>query len=229
MKKFLALNLAILPLSLFAFEVNFSKSFSKTVNPDILTTNITISVQKSDETAVNEEIEKFNNYIKKSDLIKINSNSYSLTPNYVYENNRQKFIGYFGNLYTSIEAKEAASINKFVSKILEIKNSINSNEVKLNISGISWQISEQLKNKSYDELRFEAINWGNIYSDNLSNSLKKVCDLKSVNVSSDGGMIFARNTAPLMAAYDAKVIPDIVPSNNEQNITINSNFVLECK
>lgn len=48
MKKLLAVAI-LLPILSFSYEINFNKSFSKVVNPDLLTTNINISVEKKDE------------------------------------------------------------------------------------------------------------------------------------------------------------------------------------
>lgn len=231
MKKLLALNLAILPLSLFAFEVNFNKSFSKTVNPDLLTTNFSVTVEKKDEEKINGEIEKFNNYIKKTHLIKIKNSSYSLTPNYTYENNQQNFKGYFGNLSTYVESKNAKDINQFIDELSAIKKEINSDDVKLSISNVSWQISDELRDASYDSLRLDAINWVTTYADNLSNSIKKDCSVKNINISSSENNIFAR-TMPMMAmaSFDSKSAPaDVSPVNAEQTININPSFILDCK
>ena len=62
MKKLLAVAI-LLPILSFSYEINFNKSFSKVVNPDLLTTNINISVEKKDEKSVNIEVEKFNNFL----------------------------------------------------------------------------------------------------------------------------------------------------------------------
>ena len=56
----------LLPILSFSYELDFNKSFSKVVNPDLLTTNIDINIEKKDETKVNAEIEKFNDFIKKT-------------------------------------------------------------------------------------------------------------------------------------------------------------------
>ena len=52
MKRILATAI-FLPILAFSYEINFNKSFSKVVNPDLLTTNINISVEKKDEKSVN--------------------------------------------------------------------------------------------------------------------------------------------------------------------------------
>lgn len=46
MKKRFFIAALLLPILGFSYELNFNKSFTKVVNPDLLTTNITISVEK---------------------------------------------------------------------------------------------------------------------------------------------------------------------------------------
>ena len=65
MKKRFFITALLLPVLGFSYELNFNKSFTKVVNPDLLTTNITINVEKKDENKVNIEIEKFNDFMKK--------------------------------------------------------------------------------------------------------------------------------------------------------------------
>ena len=55
MKKLLAVAI-LLPILSFSYEINFNKSFSKVVNPDLLTTNINISVEKKDDHAFGNKI-----------------------------------------------------------------------------------------------------------------------------------------------------------------------------
>ena len=64
MKKLILKTTLLFPLLGFSYELNFSKSFSKNVNPDVLVTNVNIIVEKKDEKNVNSEIEKFNNFLK---------------------------------------------------------------------------------------------------------------------------------------------------------------------
>ncbi|MBY0540064.1 MAG: SIMPL domain-containing protein, partial [Campylobacterales bacterium] len=146
MKKLLPILL--LPILAFSYELNFNKSFSKVVNPDLLTTNITISVEKKDENKVNVEIEKFNDLIKKTNDVTLKNGSFTLSPKYKYYDNKQEFIGYVGNLRYSAESKNAKELNSFMDSLISLKDSIKSEDVKLNISNVAWNISDDLQNKS---------------------------------------------------------------------------------
>ena len=61
-----------------------------------------------------------------------------------------------------------------MDELISIKNRIKSDDVKLDISNVSWNISEELQNKSFDDLRFESIVWIENYSVELSTKLSKV-------------------------------------------------------
>lgn len=227
MKKLLPILL--LPILAFSYELNFNKSFTKVVNPNLLTTNITISVEKKDENKVNIEIEKFNDFIKKANDIVLKNGSFTLSPKYKYHDNKQEFVGYIGNLRYLAESKNAKDLNSFMDKLISIKDNIKSDDVKLNISNVSWNTSDDLQNKSFDDLRLEAINWIDGYSKSLSNTIIKQCEVSKINIfeTNTGNVVYARTEM----AYSSmqKSIADVSPLSSEQNITINPNFILECK
>jgi predicted secreted protein len=221
--------LLLLPILSFSYEINFNKSFSKVVNPDLLNTYINISVEKKDESKVNVEIEKFNNFMKNNKSITLKNGSFTLSPKYKYYENKQEFIGYVGSLRYTAESTDAKKLNGFMDELISIKDSTKSEDVKLNISNVSWKISDELQNKSYDELRLESITWLESYAKNLSAKLSKYCEIKTINVneSQNGNIMYAR--AEMAYSSKAKVAADVAPINSEQNININPSFTLECK
>lgn len=229
MKKKLFIVGLLLPIFGFSYEVNFNKSFSKVVNPDLLTTNITINIEKKDENKVNSEIEKFNDFLKKTNDVTLKNGSFTLSPKYKYHDNKQEFLGYIGSLRYSAESKNAKDLNTFMDKLISIKESIKSEDVKLNISNVSWNISDDLQNKSFDALRLESINWVESYAKSLSSQVSKYCEVSKINISesNNGNVVYAR--AEMAYSGMLKMAADVAPISSEQNITINPNFVLECK
>jgi uncharacterized protein YggE len=229
MKKKLFIIGLLLPIFGFSYEVNFNKSFSKVVNPDLLTTNITINIEKKDENKVNSEIEKFNDFFKKTNDVTLKNGSFTLSPKYKYHDNKQEFLGYIGSLRYSAESKNAKDLNTFMDKLISIKEGIKSEDVKLNISNVSWNISDDLQNKSFDALRLESINWVESYAKSLSSQVSKYCEVSKINISesNNGNVVYAR--AEMAYSGMLKMAADVAPISSEQNITINPNFVLECK
>ena len=116
-----------------------------------------------------------------------------------------------------------------MDELISIKNRIKSDDVKLDISNVSWNISEELQNKSFDDLRFESIVWIEDYSSELSKKLSKKCELKRININDSHGInpMYARNEMAFSSM--SKSVADVAPISSEQNITINPNFLLECK
>lgn len=229
MKKRFFIVALLLPVLGFSYELNFNKSFTKVVNPDLLTTNITISVEKKDENKVNSEIEKFNDFLKKTSDVTLKNGSFTLSPKYKYHDNKQEFIGYVGNLRYTAESKNAKDLNGFMDKLISIKENIKSEEVKLNISNVSWKTSDELENKSFDELRLESINWIDGYAKTLSSQVSKYCQVSKINIfeTNTGNIVYARSEMASLGM--SKMAADVAPISSEQNITINPNFVLECK
>lgn len=227
MRKIILIFCLIL-LNLNAYEINFNKNFSKNVSPDKLVTYVSVIVEKKLEREVNLEIEKFNDFIKENDLVKFKDGRYTLSPKYTYTNNKQKFVGYIGNLNYKIETQNAKNINSFISQLIDIKERINSEDLKLNISNINWEISEELNNKSFDDLRLEAIKWANEYSKELSNKVQKNCEISKININSvnRNNIYYARDG---IVASSMKTSADVTPANTDENISINPNFLLECK
>ena len=223
------LSLLVLPILSFSYELNFNKSFSKVVNPDLLTTQINISVEKKDESIVNSEIEKFNDFIKQNKTIILKNGSFTLSPKYKYYNNKQVFVGYVGNLRYTAESEKAKELNIFMDELISIKDKSNSEDVKLNISNVSWKISDELQNKTYDELRLDSIIWIQAYANSLSSKLSRTCEVKAINVneSHNGPIMYAR--AEMAYSSMSKSVADVAPISSEQDITINPNFIMECK
>lgn len=226
MTTFLKIAFLLLPILGFSYKINFSKSFQKTIEPDLLTTNISISIENKDENKVNKRIQIFNDFIKNTNLVKIRKGTYSLSPKYNYYKNKQEFIGYNGYLNYTIESKKAKPLNTFISKLIDLKDT--RYKVNLDISNITWIISEKERNKNFDELRLETIKWINTYSNNLSKDLSKSCKIKTINIgNSNSSMPTYRNE--ISFARKMKTQADVTPIKSEQNITIYPSFTLECK
>lgn len=228
-KSLIAISFCLLPVLGFSYELNFNKSFSKVVNPDLLTTNITISVEKKDENKVNIEIEKFNDFMKKYKNVEIKNGSFTLSPKYKYYDNKQELAGYIGSLRYSAESKSAKELNSFMDELITLKDNIKSEDVKLNISNVSWRMGEELQNKNYDDLRLESINWIENYAKSLSNQISKKCEVTKINISEATGGNVPYAMADVAYASMSKRSMDVAPMNSEQNITITPNFVLDCK
>ncbi|MCK5293909.1 MAG: SIMPL domain-containing protein [Arcobacteraceae bacterium] len=209
----------LLPLTLFSYELNFSKKFSTQISPDILNSYINVTVQNKDERYINDNIELFNDYLKDNDEIIKQNGSYTLTPKYKYINNKQKFLGYMGILNYSITSSTAIVMNEFIKETMELKGKIASKNITVRISNLSWKISDKLYNDNLDNLRLLAINWIELYSKNLN----RQCIIKSIKIEGKD------NNRPRGISLMSKSLSNITPLQVQKEITINPNYTLECK
>ncbi|WP_198304335.1 SIMPL domain-containing protein [Arcobacter vandammei] len=230
MRKILATAL-LLGTCAFSYEVNFNKSFSKSVNADTLATNINISVEKKDEKSINIELEKFNNFLKNTKNITIENTNYNLTPKYEYINNKSVFKAYVGSSNFTIKSDDSTKINSFLNDLMELKENIKSNDLKLNIGNLSWELSNKLQTTITDELRLESLLWIEDYSKELSKKIVKKCEVKNVFINEEHSNIMPRykTMAVAMDSVERVSASDITPLNTEHNMKINTNFILDCK
>ena len=146
-------------MSLLSYEISFSKKFSKSVTPDLLSTHVSISIEDKSEELINKNIETFNEYIKNNNDINKYDGSFTLSPKYKYFKNTQEFIGYVGNLKYIIKSKNARNLNKFINDLIKMENKYDKDNVKINISNVSWTTSTKLYDNSLDTLRIKAMTW----------------------------------------------------------------------
>jgi len=230
-KSLLLVLLFLLPSALLSYEISFNKKFSKSISGDLLTTFVNIKVEDKNEIVINQKIEEFNKFIKKYNKVEKKNGNFTLSPKYKYTKNTQVFVGYIGSLRYKIESKSAKNLNKFINTLITIKEKNESKSTKLSFSNISWRLSKNLSASSIDELRISAITWIEAYSNSLTTTLSKDCNVKKINI--DNVMQqYGRNyrmAESSLGLVSSKKVSNVTPVNSNQEITINPNFVLECK
>lgn len=219
--------LLLLPIFALSYELNFNNSFSKSLKPDILSSTVNISVTKENENSANKEIEKFNDFLKNTKNITIKNTNYNLTPKYEYIENKPYFKGFIATINFVVESKESSIINSFLSDLLAFKDSQKKSDIKINISNLSWEVSEKLQNKIIDNLRLESILWIEDYAKEISKKSSKKCEIKSVIINEEGNFNFPRVKAVSFSTNSENM--NIAPIRSEQNIKINTNYILDCK
>ena len=216
----------LLPVTLFSFEVEFNKQFSKELMADTLSANLIIRIDSSKEKDISKRLTKFNEEIKDYDEVEKKLGNFTIRPNYKYSStNTPKITGYIGELRYVIHSTNAKSINELITNINELKEK---RDTSISVSGLSWKVKDSTYNVALDILRLEAISWAQVYSSNLSKDLQKRCSVKNIRINSH------RNIRPMRANFSAEAmslkkqsIP--VPQSNRQKISINPTYILECK
>ncbi len=230
MKKIISLVMFLAFININAYEINFNKTFNKKVSPDTLITQVYIDVTKKDETKVAKTLDKFTNFFKKTKNVELKNGRYSISPRYKYKKDETIFVGYNGSLDYTVKSTNAKELNNFISKLISKKNKINSDDVKLQISNINWQVSQKLYDESANTLRVKSILWANSYADFLSKKLNTTCKLKNININSNARNVgYYRNAPVSFKTKSASFKSAVTPIKSDESININSNFTLECK
>ncbi|MGB1226279.1 MAG: SIMPL domain-containing protein [Poseidonibacter sp.] len=224
--KFIFLIALLLPISLLSYEISFNKKFIKSVAPDVLSTNVNISIDNESEKFISTHIEKFNKYIKSNETIQKNHGNITISPKYKYFKNTQKFIGYHGNLNYTVKSKTANALNAFIDDLIVLESKYDRDNVKLRVSNLSWAISNKLFDDSLDILRIDAIKWIDSYSSSLKNLLSKDCSVKSININQSNPQFLRASS---IQNSSSKRISNVAPISTNQEIKIEPNFILECK
>lgn len=215
--------LALIPISLFSFDLEFNKSFSHSLPHDILTTNLIITITDDSEKEVDNRLTKFNELIKNYSKVEKKLGVFNIKPKYRHSSSTPVILGYIGELVYKVDADKALYMDEFISNITDLKKF---RDTTVSISNLSWSVKQSTYNVTLDLLRLEAISWAKTYAQNLSNDLKEICTIKSISINN-------RNINPQRVMYsnlqNTKKTTLTIPQANQQSVQINPKFIMECK
>jgi uncharacterized protein YggE len=211
-------------ISLSAYTIAFDKHFDLNLKPDTITTHIHITTLKPTEKDVLKKLSSFSTFISGYKDIDKKGGNYSVNPEYRYENNHRYKNGYRGNMDYTISSNRADDINTFITHLHDKKKDF---DVDISISNVSWQLSPSQKEGQEDKLRLQAFQWINNYAKVLSKELDSHCTVTKISLVAPQ---FNHPQSPMLR--EAKIVNlDSVPTpeQDEQKISINPHFELECK
>ncbi len=223
MKKYLFL---LIPFFLNAYEIDFSKKFTKDLIPNVLGADISIIIEDNKESEVIERLDVFNNKIKEYKKVEKQLGSFNVRPQYQRSSNSPKIYGYKGTLNYKIETTDALLMGEFISLITSLKEN---RDTSVSLNNLSWRVKDDSYNVIIDLLRLESINWIENYAKNLSTDLNKSCKVKSINLQNNILHTYRQSAASLRLDSSLKKENVPVPEVSQQKISIISNYKLECK
>ncbi|PLY10832.1 MAG: hypothetical protein C0626_04160 [Arcobacter sp.] len=223
MKKYLFL---LIPFLLNAYEINFSKKFTKDLIPNILGADISIIVEDKKEKEVIERLDIFNNKIKEYNKVEKQLGSFNVRPQYQRSSNSPKIYGYKGTLNYKIETTDALNMGEFISMITSLKED---RDTSVSLNNLSWRVKDDSYNVILDLLRLESIEWVENYAKNLSADLNRTCSVKVVDLQNNILHTYREAVASLRIDSSLKRENVPVPEVSQQKISITTNYKLECK
>ena len=213
-----------LPLLVFGFELNFTKEFTKSLVPSELTSTIKVIVDNEEEKDVISSLNTYNDFLKKYDGITKSNVSMSITPKYGYKDGLAYFVDYNGVLNYTISSKESSKIKEFFENFYAIKQESNTT---LHMPTLQWRINEKIYDDTLEQLRFEAITWGNNYSMDLSKKLNKQCSIKEIQINGNFARPIMYNSEVKMLKSNKMEIP--IVEQVDEIVSIQPTFNLVCQ
>lgn len=219
--------LSALPALLLSYELNFTKSFSKDLKQDAVSTHLTIKVQDKSEKEVNKRLAKFADFISEDKSVNKKSGTYSISPKYIYNKNNPILDGYNGNLSYTFISSNIKEMNDFLDSVFELKNNKNTSVL---LSSLNWIVQDKTSKKALDELRLETLLWADAYMDELSRNLNKNCIVQKVDFTNNSYQPPVYKRAMSMQADFASTESSMPAVKSQtQKIEINPKFKMECK
>ena len=222
MKKKLFFSLFLLVSNSFAYELEFNKSFNKSIKNDVVQSKISIIVDSLELDYINDNIESFQKIIDKEKKVTISDGNFSQIPIYKYENKKRIFSGYKGTLSYLAESSDYKTLDKFLSNLLKEQKKINSNQVKLSITNTQWIVSKKSYNQNIDKMRIESISWIKEYKKNLLDK----CSVQNIAINKSSNFNPRYYKTNLSMERDSR---QIAPIQSDQNISLSVNYKLDCK
>lgn len=223
MKRFLVL---LLPFLLSAYEINFSKKFTKDLIPNVLGADISVIIEDKKEKTVIERLEVFNTAIKEYKKVEKQLGTFNIRPQYQRTSNSPKIYGYIGTLNYKIETTDALNMGEFISLLTSLKDN---RDTSVSLNNLSWRVKDDSYNVILDLLRLESINWVENYAKVLSADLKKECKVQSINLLNNLLHTYREPMAVLKldSSLQRENVP--VPEISQQKIFITTDYKMECK
>jgi uncharacterized protein YggE len=228
-KKLLLIAMFAIPSFLFSYEIAFNKNFSKKLKGDVITTSVNINIEDKKEKVINRKIEKFNRFFKQEKSLTKKGGSFSLNPRYKYYNNKQVFLKYVGSLRYSLESKNAQDLNSFVQKLIDYKEALDDENIKLSISSISWQVSKKQQEFIMDKLKLSSIKWAESYAKKLSRELNQDCEIKNININTRFTNPIPMHRKMAMSVSSLEKSAAVSPLNTNKELNLSANYKMECK
>ena len=219
------LKLLCIPVFVFGFDIEFTKSFHHELPEDTLSANLIITIEDETESEINSRFKVFNKKIKSFKEIEKKYESFNIKPKYRHLNTTPKAIGYFGELKYKLNSNKAIHMDEFITSLTDLKRF---RDTQISVNNLFWTVREDTYNVTLDLLRFEAITWGRTYSKNLSNDLNQNCKIKSITISKLESLSEEQTPVKYNRLLNSTKVAPLPELEEEKNLSINAKYIMEC-
>lgn len=227
MKKEILLSLFLVS-GLNAFDIKFSKNFTKEINKDEVSSYIEIISKNKNQTNSINNLNNIRELLKTTKKVKIINQKQNSYPLYEYEKNSNNRVlkGYSTNINFSISSKNKKDINSFLDKLLSKKN----DNLTISFNSLSQKISEEQIEKEKQNLEFDVIVWAKEYEQTIYKNTNQKCKLKELilNDRETPQLLFRESFSKQVKSVNNDKI-DLELPNEKGKINISAKFKYECE
>ncbi|PLX67938.1 MAG: hypothetical protein C0603_07435 [Denitrovibrio sp.] len=149
------------------------------------------------------------------------SNSYSVSPEYVYNNNKREIIGYKSYMNIPCQFKSMKLFNELLSSITSDSNPIKADII---LSSVNWVISSELQSSLNSQLKIDAIKQAGVTAKQMGESLGSECSI--LKVSFLNGVYSP--SQPLFESAKLASVNVSQPNQSDKSVSITAKYKLKC-
>ena len=207
-----------------ALEINMSKKFEESVQPNVLSAVIHIETKKKSERETSEILGKYNSVFSDNKNLIEEASGLSILPDYKYIKNERKFLGYIGNLRYTISSKNSKQVRDFLGSLLSKKTE---EGVSIFLTSLKWVTSKPSLEKINEKLILNSIKWSQVYGKNMSDETGKSCVVSKININPNRQVV-SRGSSFGMMESGVKSFKAPIPESSKESIQLNVGYVFKC-
>jgi len=204
-------------------RINDKATASKSVSPDVMKSNLTITYTVEDFKTASIGIEKIATIINAHSST-CSFSSYQISPKYSYSNNTRNLEGYSAKIMSPCSFSNISEFDKVLND-LDSVTAANKSYV-TSISPVQWTVSENVKDEIHAELKIKVLSEIDIKRVTYGEALSRKCYTTYVTYR---GATPPPNGTPMLARSSAESFQSTPPDKNNEDISISADFTLLCK
>ena len=227
MKRLIAVVLLLPLLASAETKVTLNESVSVTVEPDTLRTVLSFEERSQEEQTIRHHFNALVKTVKSHNEegeLECRGGSYRIAPQYSWEKNRQKFLGYRGSVSFSCSFRDIGRFNA-LSAALDTQLGAFPG-VKRNQGSVEWFVSDELALQNRERLERMLVRRIERKREHLSEIMRQRCETTAISFSSRAP---AYPVERMMAAEAAASVPIETPIQGDTTLTLGGAVEYLCR
>ena len=205
-----------------SIQIEKNKTFEELVETTTMQASISLNGKSKHETILEHAVSKVITIAQKGGCI---GGKYRVRPNYIYDKNIQVMDGYYTQVTFKCEFSDTAVYQTVLDKIKKIK------ALTLTQGEISYFLSNEIKEKTVENLELKALQYATQYTKSLDKTLDeyKHCMISKVSFKEEnfrGNYPQFRNVKMMSDQAEKTTVTN--PIQNKENVSLQAYYTFEC-